>query len=199
MKRRIHHPMILTINLNQINKAGITPNEVFYIIGIYQNQPVSYYQDLTNLESKGYLKRFIDEETSQYSIVLRAPAIKLCKSLNLESSNNIEDFVEEYRSLFPVGVKNNGQPLRGDKQGCIKKMMWFKRTFNYSNDEILEAVRVYLTIKKKDGYRYTQLAHYFIEKEGLSSLAAMCEDIRLNGTKSNNIETKEGVGTVEGI
>lgn len=190
--------MIITINLKKLSKANITPNEVFYLIGLYQNEPVTYYQDLTNLEKEGYIKRFIDEETSLYSIVLREPALKLLKTLSIDGSANIEIFVKEYRDLFPIGVKTGGQPVRGDKADCIAKMKDFKRKYDFTNEEILEATRVYLTIKKKESYKFTQTAHSYILKDGISSLAAMCEDIRLNGTKSN-IDKIEGIGTTEGI
>lgn len=191
--------MTLTINLDNIRKSYITPNEVFYLIGIHQKQPVKYYVDLTNLESRGYIKRSYNDETGLQELVLRGPALKLMKTLKLESMGDIETFVDEYRTLFPVGVKTNGVAVRGDKQACIKKMKEFTRIHDYTKEEILEAIRVYLVIKKKDNWKFTQTAHNFIEKDGVSQLSAMCEDIRLNGTKSNITEEIRSTGTVEGI
>lgn len=99
---------------------------------------------------------------------------------------DISELVEEYRNIFPKGNNSQGYPYKGDKMGCTAKLKRFKKTYpEYSNDTILSATKRYVNEKRKDGFAYMKLAHYFIEKNGVSDLAALCEQIN-NGEKDTN-------------
>ena len=103
---------------------------------------------------------------------------------------NINNIVQSYRDLFPKGSNNNGYPYKGDRQGCVKKMKKFiKNNPEYSLDIILKATKKYINEARKDNYNYMQLAHYFIEKNGVSGLGAFCEQIvnGESGSDFNNI------------
>ena len=98
----------------------------------------------------------------------------------------LDSFVADYRSIFPKGSNRNGYPYKGDKQGCTVKMRTFlKANPEYSKDVVLQATRKYINEKRKDGYDYMHLAHYFIEKNNVSALGALCEQI-VNGESDDN-------------
>jgi hypothetical protein len=97
---------------------------------------------------------------------------------------DLESFVETYRSIFPKGVESApGHPARGDKQGCIAKMKKFLVRYpEYSRETILEATKKYVNLKSHSNYHRIQTAHYFIEREGVSTLASICETIQSSPT-----------------
>ncbi len=89
------------------------------------------------------------------------------------------EWIQEYRELFPVGVRSGGFPVRGDLKGCIKKMEEFLETYpEYDKELILKVTKDYVERKKQDGYAYMQLAHYFIKKDDISTLASECENFK---------------------
>lgn len=90
---------------------------------------------------------------------------------------DIVPFVEEFRSLFPKGVRSGGYLVKGSKSGCIKKMKKFIDTHpEYNRELILNATKAYIQKKQSEGFQYMSLAHNFIEKDGTSQLEAECED-----------------------
>lgn len=95
-----------------------------------------------------------------------------------EPEEDIEDFVEEYRQLFPPHIKTeDGKPIRGDRKGCIKNMKWFFQEYpEFSRDEIMQSTKKYIYEKRLRGFGYMSQANYFIKKDGASQLAAFCED-----------------------
>lgn len=103
-----------------------------------------------------------------------------------KESTNIKSLVEEYRNLFPKGTNRDGYPYKGDKQGCVKKMNRFiKLNPEFTPDVILQATQKYINEKRKDNFNYMHLAHYFIEKNGVSALSAFCEQILEGGDNGN--------------
>lgn len=94
---------------------------------------------------------------------------------------NIQEIADKYRELFPKGINSNGFPYKGDKQGTMKKLHKFMRSNpEYTESIILKATERYINEKRKDNFSYMKLAHYFVEKDGVSDLGAFCEQI-LNG------------------
>lgn len=182
----------ITINLEKIKTLKLTPNQYLYLACKVGN--ITPWFDLSpeefdNLQDQGYIKN------SAEGVVVRVKATKLVNDNGISSSEDIESFVDQYRALFPTGVKTGGYPVKGDRQECIKKIKKFLATHDFSQQEILEATRAYLVIKKKELWKATQLAHYYIEKDGVSNLASMCEDIRENGLQRD----KGSTGNVEGV
>lgn len=101
---------------------------------------------------------------------------------------NINELVTKYRELFPKGINSNGFPYRGDKQGTTKKLAKFLKTnTEYDEKIILKATEKYINEKRKDNFAYMKLAHYFIEKDGVSDLGAFCEQV-LNGDSPQDYE-----------
>jgi hypothetical protein len=82
-------------------------------------------------------------------------------------------------SLKEIGVSGKG----GNVKAIEKKMTGFKKEFDYTDQEILTAVDLYLADQKRTGnMRFVQEAHYFvskmIDKVPVSNLAKWCEEVR---------------------
>ncbi len=107
----------------------------------------------------------------------------------LLNKDDLEDFVEEYRNIFPSGISSGGYLVRGDKKGCLKKLQKFLQTYpEFTKETILTATRKYVGEMRLKGYLYMKLAHYFIEKDGVSTLAAYCETL-ISGKNNKNTDT----------
>ena len=127
---------------------------------------------LKQLEARGYIERKKEEVifTQQAENLI----VKVTEDLKA-TTNNIVDWIDEYRSLFPKGVKTGGYPVRGDRNACIKKMQIFmKNNPEYDKDIILEATQKYINRKELEGYKYIQISHYFIYKNNVSNLSSEC-------------------------
>ena len=122
------------------------------------------------LEKKEYIK--IDKEI----ITLTDKAYKEAKlPVNIQVSL---EFVDQFRNLFPEGVRTSGYLVRGDKKGCLKKLQkFFKDNPHISKEEVLQATKNYIKRSEQQFYEKLQLAHNFIEKNGVSTLLSEVESL----------------------
>jgi hypothetical protein len=73
--------------------------------------------------------------------------------------------------------------LRVHPISLIPKMKTFVKKYNYSEEIILKATRIYLAEQESspDGYKYTRRADYFISKDAgekyISDLATWCQKV----------------------
>lgn len=169
--------MNIIINLDELEVLKLTPDLYCILTCIYKTMKIPDFIDteskLNELVVLGFLKKeeVIDEAEIKYNLT--------GKGLNIfEKTNDFTTFVEEYRALFPKGVKSgNETPIRGDKNGVIKKMTWFLMNYpEYSRETILGATKQYIQKMERNGYQYMTQADYFIQKTGGSKLAALCEE-----------------------
>lgn len=169
--------MVISINLKEIALIGLTPTEYCFLISIYKQ--FDYIGILTeqqkdnlikSLENKGFLK------ITAEGLVLRKLTLDL---MHKDSSPLLVDnWIEEWRNLFPTNIKSGGRPIKGDKKSCIRKMTAFLKEYpEYSKEEIFQATRIYIFDKKRDNYNYMVCADYFIYKDKASLLASILEDI----------------------
>lgn len=180
--------MNITIDSESLIEKNLSPSE-YCVLACIKNgkNPKDVFCCITDetyliLACSSYLREDpFDESTYPYK--LTGEGLKL-----FEDPNDFNAFVEEYRNLFPKGLKSgNGTPIRGDKQGVIKKMEWFLRTYpEYSKSTILAATKLFIQQMERRGYVYMTQADYFIQKENGSKLAAMCEEF---DAKTANIIT----------
>lgn len=139
---------------------------------------------LNYLESIGFIK-IIDEEVEDSwweKVDLKQAYLNL---FPVKRKDDVEEWIELWRSKFPAGVRSGGYPVRGDKQGCIQKMRVFVKKYKYPKDVIFAATDKYIEAKEKERWAFMQLAHYFISKNGQSTLAMFCEEV-VNKTKLND-------------
>ena len=183
----------IEVNLESLKSLAITPNEYCYLyclhnsiseFGILQGIHLTY-----NLEKLGFIKVLEDE------VILRQKAIDMFSTPSIPSNKeDLGKFVEEYRDLFPQGVKSGARLVKGDKQGCLTKFKAFKQAYpEYTQEEILTATRAYVDLKRKDNYSFMISADYFISKDKLSMLASYCEDIRIRGNIKLETEKNKGL------
>jgi len=137
---------------------------------------------IKHLEELGYIKVTSWEDSD--GNVAYEPLSRLT-DLFRSSVDNVEDWIDKWRELFPKGSNASKYRYRGDKQGCISKMKKFRKKHpKIRVEDIFIATEKYVD---KNRYNpYMRLAHYFIEKDGVSTLAAeieaLSEDDRDNYT-----------------
>ncbi len=185
--------MIIQIDTILLEKEKLSPNGYVFLSLFYNNEEstLEVSKDLiSKLEELGYIKDTID------GLILRKKAIDLFTNKMPNKQKDLEDFVEKYRNLFPQGVKSGGRIVKGDKQGCLAKIKRFNSKYSeYTQQDILDATKAYLDLKRKVNWDKCVCADYFILKDGLSMLAGYCEDIKLRGKQ---IEKGE-IGKTKGI
>lgn len=167
--------MNVNIDFEELKRVMLTPDEYCILHCIRKDvDPEEYFMIDKSVYESLVKKRMVREDPNiegKYNLTGTGLAL-------FEKPDDFVQFVEEYRNLFPKGVKSgNGTPIRGDKNGVIKKMTWFLMTYpEFSKRTILEATKLYVDQMKRNGYAYMTQADYLIQKSNGSKLAALCED-----------------------
>lgn len=105
-----------------------------------------------------------------------------------DKNENVENWINDWYALWPVGIKTGGYLIKTDRKGCLRKMKSFLVSYpEYSKEQIMEATKAYLLEQSINGYAYTKLAPYFIIKNGLSILAGECEAL-YDEVQDNSLE-----------
>lgn len=131
------------------------------------------------LEENGYLNK-----NGKVTIKGRKELINSLK-YGESTSKEIEELAHKYRNLFKglkIGSMGNLDPL-------IQKLSEFKRKYEYTNNQILEAAQDYIDSLNGD-YIYLQRPEYTVNKKlgdgtAESRLLMFCEELE---NKSNNKE-----------
>lgn len=135
-------------------------------------------QSIVTLQTEGWLKIMSLEYSDINSFEIRQRYIEVFGKVVDEG--NLNDWLDEWRRLFPIHKK-------GDRNGCFEKMKQFLKKYpKTTKEEILQATNNYLN---KTDFQYIMEAHYFVEKNKLSKLAAEIELLR---------DTGETVGSPKG-
>lgn len=129
--------------------------------------------NLKKLEEELYIK--ITGENIE-EVFPRQKCIDLFQS---KEEKTVEYWIEDWIQLFPTGIKSGGYYIKSDKADCLKKMIKFLKTRKYTKDVIFQATKNYIAEKEKVNYAYIQQAHYFIEKDGVSTLATFCANVNV--------------------
>lgn len=169
--------MELVIDFKLLKENNLTPDTYSLLMSILLKEQYEFASDndlvrmLRALEKDGWCKLTEDE------VILRQKFLKLV-SVKDTSPGNVESWIDEWRDLFPKGVKSGGRPVRGDKQGVIKKMKGFCKKYpQFKKKDIFDATKLYVFEKSRDRYNYMQCADYFIDKNNTSLLASFIEDL----------------------
>jgi len=85
------------------------------------------------------------------------------------------EWAEEWRELWPKGVKSGGYLVRSHIKDISTKLSRFQKKYKYPKETIFKATEQYLQEKQLQGYGFIKTAAYFIEKSGISTLAELCE------------------------
>jgi len=159
------------VDLVKIEKAGISSDEyIFLFLRLLGKEPpkiISENVKPEKLQKQGYIK-IVDG-----GFVKRPKLEKLFAALL--ATTNVEDWIDEYRHIWPSNIKSGGKPVRGGKADCVKKMKAFLVRTGYTKEQILSAALAYVLERKGHDYQYMTLANYFIQKDKDSPLEAWCE------------------------
>ena len=172
------------VELEKCHDAGLTPTQFSFLYCLFYQKPFPWKIPKSQreaLEEAGWIK------ITPKGIALREKFAEFL-GLTAASTEEVDEWIDSWRELWPAGVKSGGRPVKGDKRGCAKKMASFIRDHEYSKEEIFEATRIYLFDKRRDNYRFITCADYFINKSGSSILASICEDIRERGSSLKDAE-----------
>jgi len=107
-------------------------------------------------------------------------------------SDSIIELANKIRDLFPVGVKSGGYPVRSSVVDIADKLRkFFKKHKSYTQEQVLEATTKYVNRKKNEGYSYMQKAVFFIEKDGMSTLASEIDALQETSSGDNYVENTD--------
>lgn len=166
--------------LGLLNSLNLKLEEYVYLWIRHRNMPYSpfiLYNSPSDLFDSCVSKKLIDPDNN----TLTDKALRI---LGLEVMTS--DWVEQWRELFPKGYKQGSIPLRGDKPSIEKKFKKFFRTYDFTQEEIIQATKRYLKEQEESGYAYCKVAQYLIEKDGTSVLASLCEAYRESPTTTTS-------------
>lgn len=180
--------MELLCNIELIKKHELTPTFYVFLLYLYLEEEFPWKvtdQHLKTLEDSGWIK------LTPEGPILRG---KFSTTFNRYlASYGVESWIEEWRDLWPKGVKTMGRLVRGDKQGCLQKMKSFlKNHTGHSKEDIFNATKIYIFDRYRDNYKAMACADYFISKDNVSILAAYLED--LEDRKDILIQIEKGQG-----
>lgn len=169
--------MDIVIDLNLLEEHKLTPD--LYALLMCINLEIPY--RLASAETQAEFVKYLEEQgwckNTSTGPILRQKALKLINVTDT-SPDNVESWVEEWRDLFPKGVQSGGRRVRGDKQGVLKKMKAFCKNYpQFKKKDIFIATKLYVFEKSRDRYNFMQCADYFIDKNGVSALASIIEDL----------------------
>jgi hypothetical protein len=181
----------MEIDIDKLIEVGLSPDEYIFLKYIYLNKSNNNLKLRINvnylIENK-IIKIIKDDiyELTKDGVDL----LNKIEDIQIQSEESVASWIDEWRNLFPDKIKSGGGYLiKGDKQGCLKKMEKFVKHYKkeFNKDIIFEATKKYVDgFKKKNDFRYMKSAHYFIKKEDVSELASYCEEIVKEKQNLNN-------------
>lgn len=185
--------MEILLNLNDLEELNLTPSLYCYLASLYFEKP---YPNASN-KLKGHMNVKLEElgyiRLRNGEVSLKGKTSTIFNIVTKQPVKVQEDWIEEWRALFPKGVKSGGRPVRGDKQGVAKKLRTFVRhNPSITIDQIIAATRQYVYECSLNSYKFMICADYFINKNNSSMLGAMVEDVEDRGSSLANTESGGG-------
>lgn len=187
--------MVIECDINKLHEVGLNPTLYGYLYYIFKDLDYPFKNvippnKIEELSQNGWIN--IDAD----SIVTVREKFK--EFINeRETTKNVETWIVEYCELFPVGIYNNATPVRSSKTNCLKKMKTFvNENKKITKEDIIEATKLYLEKRGRDGYKYTMSAQNFISKDGISMLLNIIEDVQARVEyRENIIKNREDGGS----
>src|SRR6476646_5646715 len=113
-------------------------------------------ESLEDLIEKGFIKLLDTEEGFKLSnIKVTDKYIKTFIPNNKKVAENskVEDWIDEWYTLFPRGIKSGGYLVRSDKNGCLVKMRKFlKQHPEFGKTIIMKATKEYVDKMQLNNY-----------------------------------------------
>ena len=139
-----------------------------YLMTAQYDTPKELYNDL---QEWGFIKIIGD---GYKDISLRPLGIELIGETTVDE---VTELASKIRDLFPKGVKSGGYLVRSSEGDIADKLRKFFKKHKYTTEQVLKATKNYVSRKESENYAYMQRATYFIEKDGVSNLAAECDNL----------------------
>jgi hypothetical protein len=180
----------IEFNLELLEINDLAPNEYVHLYLLFNGISHKVFGDeQITLDSKGFIRI-----TPEGIIITKKGVDVFAKKSKKEAAKqeDLYEFVEKYRQLFPDGIKSMGRIAKTDAYSCINKFKSFKKKFKFTEEQILEATRQYIALKKRVNYDKITCSDYFIEKNGASMLASYCENLN----KQTNYERTSQSGDI---
>jgi hypothetical protein len=185
----------MELKINAMVEHKLSPDEYVYLFYLVSGMmcPVQLRVSKDKLQEQGFIKvtetKTIGRQKA-IDLLLGKELLHAVKTVstsktakNKELVKSVDSWIEDWRSLFPTGIKTAGQPVRGSKQGCNKKMKTFISTNkDVTKEQIFEATKMYVKEKAMTRYAYMTVAHYFIDKGGISMLESYIEQCGIADT-----------------
>lgn len=176
--------MVCRIDLEKCFNNKLSPTQFVFLHCLHTSQEFPWpvpEMHLTALEEDGWIK------ITPEGAALREKFLIFVGQTSVKT-DDVSSWIQEWRELWPAGVKSGGRLVKGDRKGCLIKMQKFVEMYHFSKEDIYEATRIYLFEKSRDNNRYMTCADYFILKNGASLLASQCEDIEERGSSLKKME-----------
>lgn len=184
--------MEIFVNLTDLEELDLTPSLYCYLATLYYKKEYNVATDNLKRHMNIKLQQLGFIKITEDGPVLREKCNEMFNR-GISSDESVEAWIEEWRDIFPTGVKSGSRPVRGDKQGVINKMKTFvKNNPKITKEQIITATKQYVFDASLKSYQYMICADYFIIKNGSSMLGAMVEDIETRGSTLRNTESGGG-------
>lgn len=187
----------MELKINAMVEHLLSPDEYVYLYYLAKGMicPVRTMVSLDTLEHKGFIKitetKIIVRQKTMILLANDKPSTTNNKTTkNKQLTQSVDDWIQEWRELFPAGIKSGGYPVRSPKSGCAAKMKVFiKKNKDVTKEIIFTATKKYVAERALKRYEYMTLAHYFISKNSISLLEGYIEQIQ-EGESVNVIDTR---------
>jgi hypothetical protein len=183
--------MEITINLDLIKDNNLTPHLYIFLLFLEEGRRYPWplnKSELEYLQTESWIKLSTEGIKIRPKFNLFFPGKHPIKVLKQEDKV-VEDWIDSWRDIFPIGVKSGGRLVRGDKQGVLKKMKQFvKQNPKISVEDIFKATKLYVLEKRNSNWQFMICADYFISKDNTSMLSAWIENINEKESYSDKLE-----------
>lgn len=162
--------MQIIIDIDKLGKKDLSVNEYITLLSVYyktKSVKINYVDrksDYFSLRDKGYLI------INGSSVVLTPQSLILIEGRG-------RDYIQlatSIRDIFPKGTKNGKYPWKGTVKAIVEKLKKLDKSYgmsDYSDEEIISVTKRYINrFSFADMDRGMQIATYFVEKDGDSSL-----------------------------
>ncbi len=89
-----------------------------------------------------------------YSVELTSKSLDLFK----EDDESVDNWITDWRNLWPKGVTSGGYPVRADAASISKKMKAFIKKHGYDKDKIISITKEYIAEKEAQNWAYVKTA-----------------------------------------
>jgi len=179
-----------------LNKQHISPNGYYVLMAMrdkWEVEHINVATELRILRGDGWLdeqSQFTTAALSLFQIVDEWLVHSKTKIESIKQINQIPEFVNAYREMFPKGVLPSGKLARNNVVNLTKAFTWFFRTYpEYQWDAVLYATQEYVKSFEARKYEFMRTSQYFICKDKQSELADHIAKVMSKSER--NIETPE--------